>query len=570
MRKQVKIMEPKINTSFKALLPNKYKDEKPEKVIATTYSLDFSEVYSMITDLLVKPENLYVFYDAKTAALSADFNSFVEIRNIIRYEGKKIFHPKIVLIKYNIDKKNHYVIFVTSKNITSQDQVNCYAAAYGSVDENNGNGEPVAELLSSLSKKRFEQEIDDLKKVRFQMDNAEFEGFLFGKNIPGVLYDLDNQNELVIISPFLKADALKGYPISKIYSNRDSFTEDAFFNGEIKCADKKTECYAFLNEHHEKIYMWKDGGKEHFIFGSSNATNGGLKNNVEFNIMFSASAEYKHYDSIYKSILSDKIICKCQQKKDSEEETLKNIMSKLKAKVNVNNNTDRPYVCELEMPADVKVGNSAGRLYVCKLEMPNDIICEIIIEIDNEETGKDDIDIKDNIITVKRKKPFCFITIELKKGIITLKNTVNLYPKWDNETKEKINEIIKKKNNAAMDEELRFGSKKRRTGDPHKSNYSRNGQGGSKQILKEYRYEFLRNRISSIDFSGQQKNEAKDEEKSKTKKDEAIIFLDYLRKIDTLSDESDEVWKKIIEKLIEKTEGRIKNNAADQVSKRWS
>lgn len=89
-----------------------------------------------------------------------------------------------------------------------------------------------------------------------------------------------------------------------------------------------------------------------------------------------------------------------------------------------------------------------------------------------------------------------------------------------------------------------------KNGDLHESNHSRNGQGGSKQILKEYRYEFLRNRIGSIDFSDPQKNEE-------------IIFLDYLRKIDTLRDESDNVWNKIIEKLIEKTEGRIKNNAAD-------
>ena len=129
---------------------------------------------------------------------------------------------------------------------------------------------------------------------------------------------------------------------------------------------------------------------------------------------------------------------------------------------------------------------------------------------------------------------------------------MNLYPKWDNDTQEKINKIIKKKNNAAMDEELRFGSKKRRNGDLHESNYSRNGQGGSKQILKEYRYEFLRNRIGSIDFSDPKKSEGI-----------IIIFLDYLRKIDTLRDESDNVWNKIIEKLIEKTEGRIKNNAAD-------
>lgn len=524
----------KIHNNYCSFLPEEYKGKNPSKAIVTTYSLDVSSLEDMIDELgmipTMKKNQLFVFYDAISGKLKLSGNDDCIFSSQLRpVQKSSVFHPKVILLEY--DEKD-YVIFVSSKNITPENQNNCIAAAYGTFDdtlnENENNGAVVAELIGGLSNE-FEDEVKRLKKVNFKMAGADNVKFLNGgKDIPIKLKELKTDNGLIIVSPYLKSDSLKDISISAIYSY--GFTKDfdsiikknpdlEFYrnrNGIVGETDEeKKSDVAF----HSKIYCWKDKDKTQWIIGSSNATNGGFKHNTEFNICF--TTDIKDYE-VFKAYLNknksfEKI--EAEQLEDSSSDEKENELKKalaefknsiLSAKIE---KSDNGYSILIKKPSidgvDFSIEESNGTSYL------------------------------DNQIKIVSKQPFQFLYIKASKDGDEYDDWLNIYDMWDKAEQEIIDrKALTNLNQQAIKflKHSQFGSRRNNRKQSNKS-LSDSNNAKYANIVKKYLYEYLADRYRENDFN---KNREK--------------FFERLKGIEPYFDhesEENKEWLKFLNKIVQ-------------------
>lgn len=292
-----------------------------EKVYLTTFSLDMAQLNQLLyeMDILKNLENgkIHVFYD-KTAR--GKQNSGEQILSSEFLHGISIpgyaFHPKVILLKYSNKEDRGYVVVVLSKNISNTDFLDAYAAACGTVGEQEAkNGTHIAGFMETVLEKGCLDEkdlIEDLKKTNFrQVDCGKKVFFYDAKEVFG---ELKKAKKLLVVSPFLSEGFLakigqdrvdcivsSGIGFSKLKKEN---AEKLIDSGKCRWFGKDENASAL----HAKVYCYKKEDKTYWMIGSSNATvNGcdvfGRSGNMEYNMGFQGDNE--EYDA-FSALLNGK------------------------------------------------------------------------------------------------------------------------------------------------------------------------------------------------------------------------------------------------------------------------
>ena len=474
-------------SDYKSMIPEKYKNKKLSKAIFTTFSLGVKELEYVYDDLRIRKNPFYVFYDGIEGRLSQTENSiFSGSRMIPVHLEKYAFHPKVLLLKY---EDRSYVIIVSSRNITSQeDQMNGFAVAYGSVDDsttNSANGKKVADFLKKLKdlsngsiEETFETEIKELEKVDFSISDGNDVDFLSGCEVDGKLKELGNENGLIIVSPFLNMKTLKNYSVAALYAYKKSYGEFREF----------TKCYKNDDRVHAKIYCWKNKDKTHWIIGSSNATYGGLKNNIEFNIYFTTNE--KDYENF--------------------KENLNTFFTELEPDDLTTGNTDTTkddlHNSLLEWKRNIRIEQKQNQYTLLVGHNSDYKPCENFKYTIAE---SDDYTIKKNVsfesdAEITSRKPFQFIKLRVcsKDGKKSDEDNVKVYDIWDKNAREKIDAETRKNRTEKADRMLKYKSvfiSGRKAGKKNGNNasYSSSDQKSDRYVFLCDRY---RNHKTNKDF----------------------------------------------------------------------
>ena len=323
---------------YSHLIPQKYRSKPVEKLFITTYTLELGALKTflgaLIKDDIIELEdldkNIQIYYDS--LRLTHDCNNFLPkecYHEIKRTKGKHNFHPKIVLLDYG--KENGFVIIVSSKNISSSDDIEAYAVAHdnGETDNTEHNGKAVADFFGSFTK-LDESVRERLEKTNFVMgdgensENSENVGnvsFLTGNDVYKKITEVQ-PSQLTIVSPFVTENFVKSLHIDlRIYSNAPLCTESY-----VHHLDK---------DFHSKIYCWQKDDKTNWIIGSSNATANGLpseddRGNYEFNICFETKWEdYKKFCDGLKDCFEESNVSKTESQREEAKKAVNDILDYL-------------------------------------------------------------------------------------------------------------------------------------------------------------------------------------------------------------------------------------------------
>ena len=208
-----------------------------DRLILTTYSLENTVLNDIICDLdavhLIGEGKIDVFYDANSRKPYGILNRICSERyfHMVRLpkltkDGEKVyaFHPKIILMRYvKPDVESvRYVLIVSSRNISSSNNLDGMVMVYGNVPDSNGpvneiNGKKLSEFMDKIfpEKEEFKKIIEELQHVQFGPEDSDIRMIKFyeGKEIYEEIKDKEN---LVIVSPFLSDDFIRNLPVKKI------------------------------------------------------------------------------------------------------------------------------------------------------------------------------------------------------------------------------------------------------------------------------------------------------------------------------------------------------------------
>lgn len=329
--------------------------------IGTTYSLDLDALVgaslalglSMETDsalmnnpvclleaLRMTGDKVALFCESGQIHLPANVNSLYillekmvfTVRTARRrgIAGYPSFHPKCWLIRYtNKAKEKYYRFIVLSRNLTFDRSWDATCALDGKPGEETDKNKPLCDFLQYLLRqlpgggngrakaRRIREMIRDLPFVNFQLESKVFHDFEFIPNgirkADGGYYEFnqtplfrDTFHEIVIISPFLSAEIIRGFndrnKHSPIENSRYMLITRKMSLKKLKRADANNfEIYTMKDnvidgessisgdaetvrqqDIHAKVYMIRKNSKSDLYLGSLNASRNAVMGNIEF------------------------------------------------------------------------------------------------------------------------------------------------------------------------------------------------------------------------------------------------------------------------------------------------
>jgi len=265
---------------------------------------------------------------------------------------KSSFHPKIWIIRYkNKSGEINYRVIVLSRNLTFDRSWDVAFQIDGKCVPNQkfDKTKPLIDFINYLAQyeniswlKKF---VLDLGKTQFELSN-EFKSFEFHPmGINGyrknLLFDNNNWDELLIISPFLSSDALmkvknssktkprlfsREYELQKVKQDVLAYFDvyhlgSNFVEGEEKLeVDTEENNQIQLQDLHAKIYSYKNGWNADLFLGSANCSRRAMFDNIEFMIQLTGKNSTIGPDVIFKELINDELTI--FQKYDPTEEHL--------------------------------------------------------------------------------------------------------------------------------------------------------------------------------------------------------------------------------------------------------
>lgn len=282
--------------SYRDLIPERFKNEIPTHIIATTYKLDSSQLNKMFMDILCKDVNKLFTNKIKSTVfyykrVDTDKNNHIFPEEILKKNTVAgcSFHPKILLLRYEL-KKPTFVLIVSSMNIAADKNIESYAVTVGKYNEHNTecNGKKLAAYMNSYI--GYDGIRKEIEKTDFTMNGVENIHFLFGDEIETEIKT--DAERFFIVSPF--TDITTPESISKL----DRIYTEALSYKKENLNDEKV----YINRYrsfffHSKIICMKlkNKPKTRFIIGSSNADKNGWSNKSEFNIAFDTNENYETF-----------------------------------------------------------------------------------------------------------------------------------------------------------------------------------------------------------------------------------------------------------------------------------
>ncbi|MFR5266824.1 hypothetical protein [Clostridium sp.] len=247
------------------------------------------------------------------------------------------FHPKMWFIKYSDGNGNAYIkIIVLSRNLTFDRSWDVSFAFTGKVEKSRrktkNDNIPLRDMLEyvkAYANKEKKEKISELQEnildvKKFELE-APFESYEFMPiGIPGYLgkdLDLfDNNNELLVVSPFLSDDIIERFEQSarhtrKIITRRSSITKktlDSFSNGVytmkdiiVDGGDEESIEEWQKQDIHSKLYFVRRSNGNFIYLGSANASHNAFYNNVEFLIKLKFKPRTMSYEKFVGDLLPE-------------------------------------------------------------------------------------------------------------------------------------------------------------------------------------------------------------------------------------------------------------------------
>lgn len=256
----------------------------PSVMIQTIFQIGYpslSKVKMSQVDTVLGCESRFkFFYDSKEyinfendsciAGVLADSSIFALENMAISVEHKgPIFHPKIVLIKFkNKQGKRYYRIMVSSKNLTStySYEVGVILESKECVPEkcNHNLSDFLNFLLNSTEDEKIKSIAEEINDYQFALLNDECQDRKVNIKFSGCEDGLGKQDKLL--------ETLKSKKNTMLILSPSYETEQGKIDNYFVYEPKHEKTHAKLYYSTEDKFLW---------IGSSNLSDGGLKNNVE-------------------------------------------------------------------------------------------------------------------------------------------------------------------------------------------------------------------------------------------------------------------------------------------------
>lgn len=312
-----------------------------EYYIATTFGINLALLENIFYMFPKLRNNFDIYYDknhgtnhfhSKAIGLFADRLHAVD-------RGRNYFHPKVQIFKFADGDKYHYIVTVSSMNLTGSDNMEAYIILKGEKSANQPNGKKLSEYLSDalhpINKAR--DIIEDISNYNFtlypeQNKTVKKVEFLGPKDVANTVR---NMTDVTVVSPFVSAKLVEELypnqqpcPIKRlVISCQEKDDNDTYSN--IEGFDKFKLDYYAINNLHGKIYCGLCNNADNttdsvLIIGSSNFTSAGFGQNAEMNvkITFDGSSFNKNFMAEYfKSSSKLNIDVISQDKTNADEES---------------------------------------------------------------------------------------------------------------------------------------------------------------------------------------------------------------------------------------------------------
>lgn len=347
-----------------------------EYYIATTFGINLALLENIFYMFPKLRSNFDIYYDKNHGTNhfhSKAIGLFADRLHAVDHE-RNYFHPKVQIFKFADEDKYHYIVTVSSMNLTGSDNMEAYVILKGEKSANQGeanqqsatpNGNKFSEYLLTVlnleeKNEKSNEKSDENKNIEAVKIIKDIGTCVFtlypeqNKTIkkvefldPGdVKETVKNMTDVTVVSPFVSAKLVEELytnqqpcPIKRLviscqekddndtYSNKDD--NNTYSN--IEGFDKFKLDYYAINNLHGKIYcglVAENKSKEKdsvLIIGSSNFTSAGFGQNAEMNVkitfkdsFFNNSFMAEYFKSSSKLKYTDII---SQEKADSDEES---------------------------------------------------------------------------------------------------------------------------------------------------------------------------------------------------------------------------------------------------------
>lgn len=322
-----------------------------DEVYLTTFSLDYDQLQKVLYDIdalgIVAEEKVNVYYDMADKTINPHNSKILSSKNlhgiIVDNSIRKTlyaFHPKVILMRYIQKEKDdnssvRYIAGIFSKNISNSMLLDTYALTYGDVDHKSYQN---VMGMSEFWKQVFEYShnadnealsdkedniLEELKHTCFYLAGEENEPkidveFLNAKDVKEEI--THNKENMIVVSPFLSDLIINEINIKKLVTTVNGLkslyskdTIEAIKDCTYVLPEDKLSTETDNTDNkglHAKIYCYKEYSENKkktetvWILGSSNATNNGMGENIEYNIKFKTQEEdYVQFDKLLENNL---------------------------------------------------------------------------------------------------------------------------------------------------------------------------------------------------------------------------------------------------------------------------
>ena len=273
-----------------------------------------------------KPTKLYILLENMVFQVDSPKNGYYS------------FHPKFWLLRF-IDDDGHvlYRIIVLSRNLTFDRSWDISFSMDGhktrkKTDKNKAVSGFLKYLKGYVSdeikKDKMDEIIKELNHVHFDLDcNGVFNDFEFiingidEKNIKNYPLFSNRWDELLIISPFLNGDVIKGFNNRSSKDSKAALITRPASLGKLKPGNYDNfniytlkeeiieggseSSHRFPQDIHAKMYMMKKDNRTELYLGSLNASRKALEGNVEFMVRLSVDNNKLDVKDLTEDIISD-------------------------------------------------------------------------------------------------------------------------------------------------------------------------------------------------------------------------------------------------------------------------